>query len=145
VPSRRASRHLDELLIRVVVRLDGRGGARVEPALGPQIDSAELDPVPAPDGGPPGAFVQAVEAGLRVAQDEARRTLVKLVTAAEQRLAAEKEAALARLGRWLSQSRVKPADAAKARAAESKLYDEAAEALLGARLELDQAALVQLA
>jgi ATP-dependent helicase HepA len=145
VPSRRASRHLDELFIRVVVRLDGRGGARVEPALGPQIDAAELDPVPAPDGGPPAAFVQAVEAGLRVAQEEARKTLVKLVTSAEQKLSGEKEAALARLGRWLAQSRVKPADAAKARAAESKLYDEAAEALLGARLELDQAALVQLA
>jgi hypothetical protein len=67
------------------------------------------------------------------------------VTAAQQKLADEKEAALARLQRWLSQSRVKPAEAEKAREVEARLYDEAAEALLGARLELDQAALVQLA
>jgi ATP-dependent helicase HepA len=145
VPSRRAARHLDEMLIRIVVRLDGRGGARVEAALGSQIDSALLDAVPAPDGGPPPAFVQAVELALRVAQEEAHKALVRLITSAQQKLANEKEAALARLGRWLSQSRVKPSDAAKARAAESKVYDEAAEALLGARLELDQAALVQLA
>jgi ATP-dependent helicase HepA len=145
VPSRRASRHLDELLIRIVVRLDGRGGARVEEALGSQIDSTLLDAVPAPDGGPPAAFVQAVELGLRVAQEEARGSLLRLVTSAQQKLASERDAALARLGRWLAQSRVKPAEAEKARAAEAKLYDEAAEALLGARLELDQAALVQLA
>jgi ATP-dependent helicase HepA len=145
VPSRRAARHLDELLIRIVVRLDGRGGARVEEALGSQIDSTLLDAVPAPDGGPPAAFVQAVELGLRVAQEEARGALVRLVTNAQQKLAAEREAGLARLGRWLAQSRVKAADAEKARAAEAKLYGEAAEALLGARLELDQACLVQLA
>jgi ATP-dependent helicase HepA len=145
VPSRRAARHLEENLIRVVVRLDGRGGARVEPALGAQIDSADLEPVPAPDGGPPPAFVQAIELGLRLAQEEAREALVRLITNAQQKLAAEKEAALARLGRWLAQSRAKPADAENARAAEAKLYDESAEALLRARLELDQAALVQLA
>ncbi|HEY2029575.1 MAG TPA: helicase-related protein [Myxococcales bacterium] len=145
VPSRRAARHLEEMLIRIVVRLDGRGGARVEAALGSQIDSTLLDAVPAPDGGPPPAFVQAVELGLRVAQEEAHHALLRLITSAQEKLAREKEAALARLGRWLSQSQVKPADAAKARAAESKVYDEAAEALLGARLELDQAALVQLA
>jgi ATP-dependent helicase HepA len=144
VPSRRAARHLDELLIRIVVRLDGRGGARVEEALGSQIDSTVLEAVPAPDGGPPQAFVQAVELGLRTAQEEARGALLRLVTSAQQKLAAEKEAALARLQRWLAQSRVKPAEAARAREAEAKLYDEAAEALLGARLELDQASLVQL-
>jgi ATP-dependent helicase HepA len=145
VPSRRASRHLDELLVRVVVRLDGRGGARVEEGLGAQIDSAALEPVPAPEGGPPPAFAQAVELGLRVAQEHARGELLGLVTAAQQRLSTEKQAALARLGRWLAQAKVKPADAERARAAEARVYDEAAEALLGARLELDQAALVQLA
>src|SRR5471030_2259816 len=138
VPSRRAARHLDELLIRIVVRLDSRGGARVEEALGSQIDSALLEAVPAPDGGPPAAFVQAVELGLRVAQEEARGVLLRLVTTAQQKLASERDVALARLGRWLGQSRVKPAEAEKARAAEAKLYGEVAEALLGARLELDQ-------
>src|SRR5437764_59367 len=68
VPSRRAARHLEEMLIRVVVRLDGRGGARVEDGLAAQLESAQLEPVPAPEGGPPAAFVQAVELGLRAAE-----------------------------------------------------------------------------
>ncbi len=57
----------------------------------------------------------------------------------------EKESAQRRLRRWLSQSKVKPADAERALAAEARSYDDAAAALDGARLELDQAALVQLA
>src|SRR5712692_4523106 len=52
VPSRRAARHLEESQIRVVVRLDGRGGVTVEDALGVQLDSARQEPVPAPAGGP---------------------------------------------------------------------------------------------
>jgi ATP-dependent helicase HepA len=127
VPSRRAARHLDELHVRVVVRLDGRGGARVEEALGSQIDSALLDPVGAPEGGPPPAFAQAVELGLRVATEHARSELLRLIENAQRKLAAEKQAALGRLDRWLAQAKVKPADAEKA------------------RLELDQAALIQLA
>jgi hypothetical protein len=58
---------------------------------------------------------------------------------------AEKESAARRLSRWLSQSKVSAASAEKVLAAEAKLYDDAASALDGARLELDQAALVQLA
>lgn len=145
VPSRRAARHLEDLLLRVVVRLDGRGGARPDDALAIQLDSAELVPVPAPDGGPPAAFVQAVELGLAAAEAEARSRLQKLVQAARERVAEERESALRRLSRWLSQSKARPADAGKALAAEGKVFDEAAAALLEARIELDQAALVQLA
>ncbi|HUJ29272.1 MAG TPA: helicase-related protein [Myxococcales bacterium] len=145
VPSRRAARHLDETLVRVAVRLDGRGGARADDALGPQLESAKLEPVPAPEGGPPAAFVQAVELGLRVAEEEARKRLANIQLLAKKKVTAEKESALRRLQRWLSQARVKAADAERALAAEAKLYDAAAEALDGARLELDQAALVQLA
>jgi ATP-dependent helicase HepA len=145
VPSRRAARHLDEALVRVTVRLDGRGAARVEDALAAQLDSARLEPVPAPDGGPPAAFAQAVEMALRAAREEAERRLRRLVEEAKRGVGAEKEAAARRLSRWLSQSKVSAASAEKVLAAEAKLYDDAASALDGARLELDQTALVQLA
>ena len=145
VPSRRAARHLEEAQVRVAVRLDGRGGVTVEDALGAQLDSAKLEPVPAPDGGPPGAFAQAVEAGLRVAEEEAQRRLRALVESAKARIRAEQEATSLRLGRWLAQSKVPAAEAAKVLAAEAGIHEEAAAALDGARLELDQAALVQLA
>jgi ATP-dependent helicase HepA len=145
VPSRRAARHLDEALVRVAVRLDGRGSARVDDGLAAQLASAEVDTVPAPDGGPPATFVQAVESGLRVARDEAERRLRRLIEEAKRGVAAEKESASRRLSRWLSQSQVPAASAEKVLAAEAKLYDDAAAALEGARLELDQAALVQLA
>jgi hypothetical protein len=145
VPSRRAARHLDEALVRVTVRLDGRGAARVEDALAAQLDSARLEPVPAPDGGPPAAFAQAVEMALRAAREEAERRLRRLVEEAKRGVGAEKESAARRLSRWLSQSKVSAASAEKVLAAEAKLYDDAASALDGARLELDQAALVQLA
>jgi ATP-dependent helicase HepA len=145
VPSRRAARHLDESQVRIVVRMDGRGGARVDDALGPQIDSARLDPVPAPEGGPPAAFVQAVELALRTAEAEAQQRLAELVAGARRKVLSEKEAALRRAGRWLSQSKVKKAEAEKVLAAEAAVYDAAAAALDEARLELDQASLVQLA
>jgi ATP-dependent helicase HepA len=145
VPSRRAARHLDEMLVRVVVRLDGRGGVQVDDALGAQLDSAELEPVGAPEGGPPAAFVQAVELALRRAQEEARRRLAELLAQARNGVAAEKEAGLRRIGRWLAQSRAHKADADRVLKAEAAVYDEAASALDGARLELDQAALIQLA
>jgi ATP-dependent helicase HepA len=145
VPSRRAARHLDEMLVRVVVRLDGRGGVQVDDALSAQLDSAELEPVAAPDGGPPAAFVQAVELALRRAQEEARKRLGEVVAAARRGVAAEKEAGLRRIGRWLAQSRARKPDAERVLQAEAAVYDEAASALDGARLELDQAALIQLA
>jgi ATP-dependent helicase HepA len=145
VPSRRAARHLEESQIRVVVRLDGRGGLTVEDALGVQLDAAKQEPVPAPDGGPPPAFVQAVESALHRAQEEAQQRLERLVAQAKERVAEEKESAQKRLRRWLAQSKVKTAEADKVLAAEAKLYDAVAEALDGARLELDQSALVQLA
>jgi hypothetical protein len=145
VPSRRAARHLDQQLVRVVVRLDGRGGARVEDALTTQLDSAKLAAVPAPEGGPPGAFAQAIESGLRVAQEEAQRRLRRIVEAAKSGIGAELEAATRRLERWLAQSKVGEADARRVLQAEAKIHEEAAAALDGARLELDQAALVQLA
>src|SRR5467141_2432071 len=145
VPSRRAARHLDEAQVRVAVRLDGRGGVSVEDALRAQLDSAKLEPVPAPEGGPPGAFAQAVEAGLRVAQEEAQRRLRALVEAAKARIRAEQEATSLRLGRWLAQSKVPAAETAKVLAAEAQLHEETTAALDGARLELDQAALIQLA
>src|SRR5712692_4791680 len=145
VPSRRAARHLEESQIRVVVRLDGRGGVTVEDALGVQLDSARQEPVPAPAGGPPAAFVQAVELALRAAQEEAQQRLERLVAQAKERVAEEKESAQKRLRRWLAQSKVKAVEADKVLAGEAKLYDAVAEALDGARIELDQSALVQLA
>ena len=145
VPSRRAARHLEESQVRIVVRMDGRGGARVDDALGPQLDSARLDPVPAPEGGPPAAFVQAVELALRTAEQEAQERLAALVAGAKRRVASEKEAAVRRVGRWLAQSKVKKAEAEKVLAAEASVYDAASAALDEARLELDQASLIQLA
>jgi ATP-dependent helicase HepA len=144
VPSRRAARHLEEMLIRVVVRIDGRGGVRAEDALAAQLDSAHAEHVPAPEGGPPAAFVQAVELAVRVAEVEARKRLGWLVEQARDRLAQEKAAAQNRLARWLQQSRVRGAQAEKVLAAEAKVYDATAAALDSARLELDQAALIQL-
>jgi len=134
VPSRRAARHIDEPLLRVPVRLDGHGGARVDDALGAQLDSSRVEPVPAPEGGPPG-----------VAQEEAQRRLRTTVEEAKRGIQAEKEAASRRLLRWLAQSKVGEAEARRVLEAETKLYEEAAAALDGARLELDQAALIQLA
>jgi ATP-dependent helicase HepA len=145
VPSRRAARHLDQALVRVAVRLDGRGGARVEDALTAQLDSAKLAAVPAPEGGPPVAFAQAIETGLRVAQEEAHRRLRGIIEAAKGGIAAEKEAATRRLARWLAQSKVGKAEAERVLQAEAKIHEDAAAALDDARLELDQAALVQLA
>ncbi len=145
VPSRRAARHLDEMLVRVVVRLDGRGSAHPDDGLAAQLDSADVEPVPAPDGGPPGGFVQAVEGAVRKAQEEAQRRLANLVLLAKRGVASEKEVALRRARRWLSQSGARKSDAERVLAAEAKLYDDVAAALDGARLELDQAALVQLA
>ena len=145
VPSRRAARHLEDLLLRVVVRLDGRGGARADDALAIQLDSAHLEGVAAPEGGPPGAFVEAMELGLSAAQAEAQRRLQKVVEAARERLDAERDGALRKLSRWLSQSHAKAAEAQRAIAAEAKVYDDAAAALGKARIELDQAALIQLA
>ena len=144
VPSRRAARHLEEMQLRVVVRLDGRGGAQVEDGLGVQLDSARADPVPAPEGGPPAAFVQAVDLALRTAEAEAQGRLARLVRQAKEGVAEEKEAAQKRLRRWLSQSKVKAAEAGRVLAAEAAIYDAVAVALDGARLELDQAALMQL-
>jgi ATP-dependent helicase HepA len=145
VPSRRAARHLDEMQLRVVVRLDGRGDARVEDALSVQLDAARQDAVPAPDGGPPAAFVQAVELALRTAEEEAQKRLARLVAQAKERVAEERDSAHKRLRRWLLQSKVKAPDADRVLAAEAKIYDAVADALDGARLELDQSALVQLA
>ena len=144
VPSRRAARHLEEMQLRVVVRLDGRGGALVEDGLGVQLDSARQEPVPAPDGGPPAAFVQAIELALRAAEQEAQLRLARLVTQAKEGVADEKRAAHRRLRRWLSQSKVKAAEADRVLSAEAAIYDAVADALDGARLELDQSALVQL-
>jgi hypothetical protein len=68
-----------------------------------------------------------------------------LVEAAKARIRAEQEATSLRLGRWLAQSKVPAAEAAKVLAAEAQLHEETTAALDGARLELDQAALIQLA
>ena len=145
VPSRRAARYLEETQVRVVVRMDGRGGARVDDALGPQLDSAKLDPVPAPEGGPPAAFVQAVELALHTAEEEAQERLAGLLVTAKKKVTYEKEAALRRVSRWLSQNKVKKVEADKVVSAEAAVYDAAAAALEEVRLELDQASLIQLA
>jgi ATP-dependent helicase HepA len=144
VPSRRAARYLDDGFVRVVVRLDGRGGVSVEEALAAQLDSAQTEPVPAPDGGPPAPFTAAVEAGLRAATAEAKKRLSRLVSSARERVELDREAALKRLARFLSQNRTSAAERDKILAAEGRLYDHVSEALDGARLELDQSALVQL-
>jgi hypothetical protein len=145
VPSRRAARHLEDALVRVVARLDGRGGAQVSDELAAQLDSARnIEPVPAPEGGPPATFVEAVEQGLEAAEAEARRRLAKLVAQAKERASAERDASLKRLTRWLSQTKAKPAQREKVLQEEARVHDAAMEALDGARLELDQSALVQL-
>jgi len=145
VPSRRAARHLDDALIRVVARLDGRGGAQVSDELAAQLDSARsIEPVPAPEGGPPAPFVEAVEQGLEAAEAEARRRLARLVAQAKDRASAERDASLKRLSRWLAQTKAKPAQREKVLQEESRIHDAAIAALDGARLDLDQSALVQL-
>ena len=145
VPSRRAARHLDDALIRVVARLDGRGGAQVSDELAAQLDSARnIEAVPAPEGGPPAPFAAAVEEGLEAAEAEARRRLARLVAEAKERAAAERDASLERLSRWLLQGKAKPAQREKILQEEARVHDAAMEALDGARLELDQSALVQL-
>ena len=145
VPSRRAARHLDDALIRVVARLDGRGGAQVSDELAAQLDSARnIEAVPAPEGGPPAPFAAAVEEGLEATEAEARRRLARLVAEAKERAAAERDASLERLSRWLLQGKAKPAQREKILQEEARVHDAAMEALDGARLELDQSALVQL-
>ncbi len=145
VPSRRAARHLEEGSVRVVVRLDGRGGAAVSQDLAAQLDSAQkIEAVPAPDGGPPAPFIAAVELALRHAEADAQRRLERLVALAKERVQAEKHASHRRLARWLSQGKVSKAKAAALLEEDGKVFDSAATALDGARLELDQAALIQL-
>jgi len=145
VPSRRAARHLDDALIRVVARLDGRGGAQVSDELAAQLDSARnIEAVPAPEGGPPAPFVAAVEQGLEAAEAEARRRLARLVAQAKESAAAERDSSLKRLSRWLSQGKASPAQREKILQEEARVHNAAMEALDGARLELDQSALVQL-
>src|SRR5712671_2728150 len=145
VPSRRAARHLDDALIRVVARLDGRGGAEVSDELAAHLDSARnIEAVPAPEGGPPAPFAAAVEQGLDAAEAEARRRLARLVADAKSRAAAERDASLQRLSRWLAQGKASPSQREKILQEEARVHDAAMEALDGARLELDQSALVQL-
>ena len=145
VPSRRAARHLEDGLVRVVARLDGRGGALVSDELAAQLDSARtIEAVPAPEGGPPAAFVAAVEQGLAAAEAEAQKRLTRLVAQAKERAASERDASLKRLNRWLLQSRAKAAERDRILRQEAQLHDSALAALDGARLELDQAALIQL-
>ncbi len=145
VPSRRAARHLEEGSVRVVVRLDGRGGAAVSQDLAAQLDSAQkIEPVPAPDGGPPAPFIAAVELALRHAEADAQHRLERLIAQAKERVTAEKHASHKRLARWLAQSKVAKAKATALLEEDGKVFDSAAAALDGARLELDQAALVQL-
>jgi ATP-dependent helicase HepA len=144
VPSRRAARYLDDGFVRVVARLDGRGGVSIEEALAAQLDSAQTEPVPAPEGGPPAPFIAAVEAGLRAATAEAKKRLSRMVSSARERVALDREAAQKRLARFLSQNRTPAHERDKLLAAEGRLYEQVADALDGARLELDQSALVQL-
>jgi ATP-dependent helicase HepA len=145
VPSRRAARHLEEGLVRVVVRLDGRGGAAVSQDLAAQLDSAQkIEPVPAPDGGPPAPFIAAVELALRHAGVDAQHRLERLIAQARERVTAEMHASHKRLSRWLAQSKVPKAKAAALLEEDAKVFASAAAALDGARLELDQAALIQL-
>ena len=145
VPSRRAARHLEEGAVRVTVRLDGRGGAAVSDELQAQLDSAlRMEGVPAPEGGPPAPFVAAVELGLRHAEEFARKELARLVAQAKDRVETEKVSAQKRLQRFLAQSKVSAAKSEKILAEEAAIYDAVAGALDGARLELDQIALVQL-
>src|SRR5262249_51143308 len=130
VPSRRASRHLEDALVRVVARLDGRGGAQISDDLAAQLDSARnVDPVPAPGGGPPATFVEAVELGLEAAEAEANRRLSKLLEQAKHRAAAERDASVERLARWLLQSKAKPTQREKILQEERRIHDAAISAL----------------
>jgi ATP-dependent helicase HepA len=145
VPSRRASRHLDEVLIRVVAKLDGRGGAQASDELAAQLDSAQpIESVPTPEGGPPAAFIAAVERGLDVALERARRRLAELIAQAKERARSERDSSLKRLQRWLSQTNAKAAQREIILEEEAHFHDAAISALEGARLELDQLSLVQL-
>ena len=144
VPSRRAARYLDEPLVRVLARLDGRGGVSIDEGLGAQLDSAEAEAVLAPDGGPPAPFVAAVEAGLSAATSEAQKRLIRLLARARERVSHDRSAAQQRLSRFLAQSRVAAAERDQLLESEGRLYDQVEAALGGARLELDQVALVQL-
>ena len=144
VPSRRASRLLEDQRLRITVRLDGRGGASPDDALASALDSALIEPVPAPDGGPPAAFVSAVEAALRAAESEAEKRLKRLVAAAQEQAREQKDASQLRLYRFLEQSKAKPAAIQRALAEDALVYDQTIAALAEARVELDQTALVQL-
>jgi ATP-dependent helicase HepA len=144
VPSRRAARLLEEQRLRVVVRLDGRGGASTDDALAVALDSALIEPVPAPEGGPPAAFVSAVEAALRAAETDAARRLKRVVEAARDRAEEEKDASQLKLFRFLEQSKAAPRAIQRALAEDAAVYDSTIAALGLATLELDQVALVQL-
>jgi len=144
VPSRRAARHLEDALVRVVVRIDARGEISVDEELAAVVDPGRSEGVPAPEGGPPAAFVAAIERGLGRAEAEAQRRLGRLVADAKERLEREKDASRKRLARWLAQSGVKAKERDRILSEEAALHDAARSALDGARLELDQAAVAQL-
>ena len=81
---------------------------------------------------------------LQVTEAEARRRLTQLVAQAKEGAEGERDAALTRLRRWLSQTKAKPAQREKILEEEARFHDAAIAALDGATLELDQVALVQL-
>ena len=130
--------------MRVVVRIDARGELYIDEELAAVVDPGRSEGVPAPEGGPPPAFVSAIERGLTRAESEAQKRLAKLVAEAGERLDREKEAAQKRLGRWLSQSGAKAKERERILAEDAAQYEAARAALDGARLELDQAAVAQL-
>src|SRR5437763_2679544 len=107
VPSRRAARHLEDALIRVVVRIDARGDLVVDEELAAIVDPGRGEGVPAPEGGPPPAFVAAIERGLARAETEAQKRLARLIVEAKERLAKEAAASRSRLERGLSQGGAK--------------------------------------
>jgi ATP-dependent helicase HepA len=144
VPSRRAARHLEDALIRVVVRIDARGDLTVDEELAAIVDPGRGEEVPAPQGGPPPAFVAAIERGLARAEAEAQKRLAMLVLEAKERLAKEAATSRSRLERWLRQSGAEAGERERILAGEAALHDAARGALDGARLELDQAAVAQL-
>ncbi|MFL5434437.1 MAG: helicase-related protein [Myxococcales bacterium] len=144
VPSRRAARHLEDALIRVVVRIDARGDLTVDEELAAIVDPGRGEGVPAPEGGPPPAFVAAIERGLARAEAEAQKRLSRLVVEAKERLAKEAAASRARLERWLAQGGATAEERERILAGEAAMHDAAGAALDGARLELDQAAVAQL-
>jgi hypothetical protein len=88
--------------------------------------------------------VTAVETALRTAEAEAQRRLRELLDRARANAAAEKDASLRRLSRWLDQGGARAAERGRVLDEEARLHDQVLEALGEARLELDQAALVQL-